>query len=148
MNGTPRGHGTQRAQGTPFRGDGLNGRNGPKVSEPPPAPCDFGVIPSGNDVGAGPQDQMEVIGKDTEPEQVDAELGGQPAEVAFDPEFAVIVIFAGDRVVADQEAASDDTVHDMQDRDFVVGENFRPSEPRHGRGLAAEQVYRNDLFGY
>ena len=107
----------------------------PNVSGTKPAPAtrNFGVIPRGDDVGAGAQDQMKVIGEDAEPEQVDAELSGQAAEVVFDPDFAVVVILSGDRGVADENAVSDDSVHDMHDCDFVVGENFRPSESSHIR---------------
>ena len=88
---------------------------------------------------------MKVIGEDAEPDQVDSELGSQAPKVVFNPDFAVVVVLSGDRVVADQKAASDDAVHDMHDCDFVVGENFRPSEPSHSRSLAAEMVYKNQV---
>jgi hypothetical protein len=39
----------------------------------------------------------------------------------------VIVVFAGHRIVAEQEAASDDSVHDMDDGNFVGSKDFHAS---------------------
>ena len=88
--------------------------------------------PGGHDIGPIAEDEMEVIRHDGETQHVDAELTGQQGEPLFEPELAVAVILAGERIVAAEKSAPHAAVDTMKRRDFRRIEDIRPSQPRHG----------------
>jgi hypothetical protein len=68
---------------------------------------------------------MEVIGHDGHRNQVNPEVGRLKFELIFDPDFAVIEVLVGDRVVSKKETPSHDPGHNVEGSDFVWIEDFR-----------------------
>jgi hypothetical protein len=62
---------------------------------------------------------MKVIGKDGLAEQIDAKLSRKTLQFALQPPFAVVVVFAGKRILPQQKAPPHRPVHDMDDRNLV-----------------------------
>ena len=80
----------------------------------------------------GPEDQMKVIGKDRKRQQIDTKTSGQPLQLLFDPFLTMIKVFAGDRIRPEQEAATDNPIHDMDNRNFIRSKHFHSGKPGHG----------------
>ena len=53
-----------------------------------------------------PQDQMKMVRKNTETQQIDSEVCRQTLKLLFDPDFSMVVVLAGNRVISKKEAAA------------------------------------------
>ena len=69
---------------------------------------------------------MKMVGEYGESEQIDAHRGGQLDELLLDPAFAVIEVFSGNRIIAEQEAAHH-PIHNMDGSDLNGSEDLPAS---------------------
>jgi hypothetical protein len=71
-----------------------------------PASSDFFVRPRGDNIEPIPHNEMKVIGKNREPEHIDAKVRRQLAEPRFEPLLAMIEVLSRYGIVPSEMAAS------------------------------------------
>jgi hypothetical protein len=76
---------------------------------------------------------VEVIREATEGQQIDPKSTSQSPQLFFNPDFPVIEILPGHRIIAQQKTPAHDPADHMHHRHFVWGEHLRPSQPRHDK---------------
>jgi len=93
---------------------------------------------------------MKMIRENREPQQIDPKGGGELLQVVFDPDFAVIKVFARKGIVSHQETAADGAIKDMSNRHFARIKDFSTSQTDHrvtaGKGVRKAQ--QNQSYRY
>lgn len=75
-----------------------------------PTASHFGVVPGADDVRPISQDQVKVIAHHGKGQQVDTEVGGKMLEHFLDPFLAVIEVFSGQQIVAEEKTSPNGAV--------------------------------------
>jgi hypothetical protein len=78
-----------------------------------------------------------MIREDGEAEQIDAKAASKMLEQVFNPDLAMVVVVAGQWIGAQQEAAPDDTIHDVDNGDFIGRKDIFSGHACHHRDSRA-----------
>ena len=69
---------------------------------------------------------MKVVRQDRKAEQINPEIGSEPALLIFDPDLSMVIVLAGDRIIAQQKASPHDAIYHMHHGNFVVRKTHHP----------------------
>ncbi|MFM8724299.1 MAG: hypothetical protein ACKON9_04155, partial [Planctomycetaceae bacterium] len=65
-------------------------------------------------------------------QQINAEVFGLMDELFVDPDFAMVIVSAGDRIIAQQKTPAHRAIHHMNNRNFICRKDFNASQSCHG----------------
>jgi hypothetical protein len=74
---------------------------------------------------------VKVVRKYAEANQINAEAGSKAIQLLFDPNLAVIVVLAGERICSQQKTASNDARDHMDGSHDLWAKHFSTCESRH-----------------
>ena len=97
-----------------------------------PAESDFLVGPGLDDVGSGPENQVEVVGHDGVGEDIDSEDRGEDFESPSDPFPSRFVVFPGNGIFSREISSSDASLDGMDNADLIGGKLFGSGSSGHG----------------
>jgi hypothetical protein len=108
-----------------------------------PSPGHLPIVPSGHDIGPGAQDQVKMVRQDAKAKQVDAKVSREVLKAVFQPLLSMVVVLAGIRIIAHQEASTDTALDDVSNGDFARVEDFAAWSACHGEFSAEGQGHNS-----